>query len=311
MFDAPLAAAADLAAWRSLAGAALAAKLPPDEIAWRDAAAPRELHATRQLEAGGEIELRVPRGFPDLAETVICHASRERFALLYRLLWRIVQGERALLEVAVDPDVRRARTMAQAVRRDMHKMRAFVRFRRVADVEPEQFVAWFEPDHHIVEANAPFFQRRFAQLRWSILTPGRSVHWDGARLAFAPGTSRKAAPDGDALEALWRTYYGHIFNPARLKVQAMRAEMPKKYWRNLPEAGAIRGLVRAAEARVEGMVEAGPSLPPVKAARWVPRAGPNRPAAGGLPALHRELSACARCELHRFATQAVPGEGPI
>jgi DNA polymerase len=45
-------------------------------------------------------------------------------------------------------------------------------------------VAWFEPEHHIVELNAPFFRDRFANMRWSILTPTRCVHWDGNDLSF-------------------------------------------------------------------------------------------------------------------------------
>lgn len=71
--------------------------------------------------------------------------------------------------------------MAQAVRRDLHKMKAFVRFRSVHDerfrAHPEDgplHVAWFEPEHHIVGAVAPFFARRFTQMRWAILTPACS-----------------------------------------------------------------------------------------------------------------------------------------
>ena len=68
--------------------------------------------------------------------------------------------------------------MARAVRRDIHKMRAFLRFREAVDEDGgRRFVAWFEPDHHILRANAGFFVRRFAAMRWSILTP------DGMRSA--------------------------------------------------------------------------------------------------------------------------------
>jgi uracil-DNA glycosylase len=77
-----------------------------------------------------------------------------------------------------------------------------------------------------------------------------------------PGTlPRSAAPDGDALEALWRTYYASTFNPARVRTNAMRAEMPVRYWRNLPEAAQIGELVRDAPTRVKRMVEK-QGLPP-------------------------------------------------
>ena len=36
---------------------------------------------------------------------------------------------------------------------------------------------------------------------------------------------QSAAPAADALEDIWRDYYALIFNPARVKVKAMKAEM--------------------------------------------------------------------------------------
>ena len=83
--------------------------------------------------------------------------------------------------------------MAQAVRRDMHKMKAFVRFRTIADDAggAPLHVAWFEPEHHIVEATAPFFARRFTAMRWAILTPERSVRWDGEQLGLRAGRAAR------------------------------------------------------------------------------------------------------------------------
>ena len=97
-----------------------------------------------------------------LCESVVLHRDPGRFGLLYRLLWRL-QTEPGLRHDALDPDWVAARQMAQAVRRDMHKMTAFVRFRALdeGDGRGPLHVAWFEPEHHIVEATAPFFARRF------------------------------------------------------------------------------------------------------------------------------------------------------
>ncbi len=136
-------------------------------------------------------------------------------------------------------------------------MTAFVRFREVArEGDEPAFVAWFEPEHHILRLTAPFFVRRFASQVFSILTPEASAHWDGTTLRFGPGASRRDAPDGDRLEALWLTYYANIFNPARLKVDMMKSEMPVKYWKNLPEAALITPLIRDARARMHTMIAA-------------------------------------------------------
>src|SRR5690606_21322980 len=141
-----------------------------------------------------------------------------------------------LMDDRADLEVRRLQELTKAVRREIHKMRAFVRFRRVEDGEDhEHFVAWFEPEHHILRINAGFFVRRFANMRWAILTPQGSIHWNGEALVEGPPAQRSDAPAGDPAEDLWRKYYASIFNPARLKVGAMLKEMPRKYWHNMPE----------------------------------------------------------------------------
>ena len=84
-----------------------------------------------------------------------------------------------MMEDKADDDVRKIEELDKNVRRDSHKMHAFVRFRLVEADEAEggdRYVAWFEPDHHILRANAGFFMRRFANMRWSILTPRGSLH---------------------------------------------------------------------------------------------------------------------------------------
>jgi DNA polymerase len=152
-------------------------------------------------------------------------------------------------------------------------MHAFLRFRPVAGPDGPLHVAWFEPDHHILEAEAGgFFARRFTAMRWSILTPAASAHWDGAALRMGPGARRGEAPAEDAGDALWRTYFAAIFNPARLKPAAMRAEMPVKYWRNLPEAQAIPRLMAEAPARAAAMVARGATPPAPRRQRDVHRA---------------------------------------
>jgi DNA polymerase len=202
--------------------------------------------------------------------------------------------------------VRRARQLEKAVRRDVHKMHAFVRFRAVPG-EADTFIAWYEPDHYIVDLAAPFFMRRFAGMRWAILTAYRSAVWDGQALALGAGGERADVPATDAGEALWRRYYASIFNPARLNTKAMRAEMPPRFWRHLPEALELPTLVREASSRVDAMVARLPEPP----RRQIPAPAAAIPAAtGGLDAVHAAVRACRACPLWAPATQAVPGRGP-
>lgn len=248
------------AAWRAAARRLLLNGVEPRDVAWRDADdAQQGLGLAESTDSTGEARplegFRVSRRFVELGQAAACHADPERWGLLYRLLWRQTHGEPRLMDVASDPDVHRLLRMEKAVRRDTHKMKAFVRFRTVEHEGGPVYVAWFEPEHHIVERASAFFAERFEAMRWSILTPRRCVHWDGRSLAFTPGVSRADAPSADVLETLWRTYYASTFNPARLRTHAMRAEMPKRYWKNLPEADLIAPLVSDAPARTRRMIE--------------------------------------------------------
>jgi probable DNA metabolism protein len=248
-------------AWRTAARPLLAQGVRPDEVLWIDD--PKEASLFVGEEAVAEQPaaeaVKVPSAFMDMARSAAAHSDARRWALLYRVLWRLtLGGERHLLSMATDRDVRQLQDLCKAVGRDIHKMHAFVRFRLVGvdtATGREQFVAWFEPDHGIVRLAAPFFEKRFAGMDWSILTPYECAHWEGKRLHFTAGVPRSSAPDEDALDDLWRTYYRSIFNPARVKISAMQSEMPKKYWKNLPEAPLIAGLIAQSAERVQRMQE--------------------------------------------------------
>ncbi|MET0372527.1 MAG: UdgX family uracil-DNA binding protein, partial [Sphingobium sp.] len=145
-----------------------------------------------------------------------------------------------------------------------------------------------------------FFVRRFGSRRWSFLTPAHSIPWVGEIWTAARGAPRGAAPADDPVEDVWKGYYAAIFNPARLKTAAMLSEMPKKYWRNLPESALIPDLIAGAQAREAAMIATAPKTP-------------KRPRdmAAGWDALRSEAMGCTRCPLFRDATQTVFGEGPL
>lgn len=288
--------------WRDCARALIQARVPPDRISWIEPGGSGDLFAQGDhgvpVPTSGASPVRANRRFVNLARNAALHSDPERFALLYRLLWRL-QANPGMMEDKADDDVRKIEELDKNVRRDSHKMHAFVRFRLVEADEAEggdRYVAWFEPDHHILRANAGFFMRRFANMRWSILTPRGSLHWDGEIMAEGPAAERSDASQGDPMEDLWRTYYASIFNPARLKIGAMLKEMPKKYWKNMPEAALIPELVAGAQSREAKMVEKG-------ALEF-----DERPET--LAAIDKAISACRKCPIGLLDNHAVMGEGP-
>jgi len=284
----------DIDGWRYAARALALAEVAPHAVSWEIEGETGDLFggvSSDALPPPVSPPFAVSKRFLDLAASAVLHSEPERFGLLYTMLCRL-KDDPALIDDEADPLRRRLDLLAKEVRRDIHKMRAFVRFREIDGA----FVAWFEPSHHIVRANAGFFMRRYATMRWSILTPELSIHWDGDRLTEAPGATRADAPAGDPVEDLWKGYYASIFNPARLKVGTMVKEMPRKYWANMPETALIPELIAGAQAREAAMVN-----------RVVTGGNANR----SWEALREEASHCTRCGLYRCATQTVFGEGPI
>lgn len=301
----------DFAEWRTAARELLARGVAPEDVSWRDGDEGASLFGDEAVAApAGTVSL--PRELLEIAERVICHRDAEVPARLYRVIWRAARN-RQLLARPTDDDVVWLNKADKAIRRDVHKMHAFVRFRRLGE-EPgrESYAAWFEPSHRILRLTAPFFQRRFYGMDWAIVTPDARAIWQGEKLSYGPGGTKDEVPDSDIVEDQWRIYYGAIFNPARVKIDAMRAEMPKKYWKNLPEAQDIAPLLAGAEARVERMREAAVSLANPLTDKWRTRV-PDELLLDDdvktLGDLARAVDRCTRCPLYCNATQGVAGEG--
>ena len=297
--------------WRDNARALIARDVSPAEVQLVEDDGQQSLFGdglTQEMESGETkaSAFRVPREFIQLSQTVSCHRDSGRWNLLYRTLWRIKNEQRHLLRIETDEDVLRLTQMEKQVRRDSHKMKAFVRFRKVVRDNEEFFIAWHQPDHRIVRRVAPFFARRFAGMNWTILTPDESATWDQNSLQYGDGVARSAAPDFDELENLWRTYYANIFNPARVKVKMMKSEMPVRYWKNLPEAEIIADLLSDAPRRVEDMIEQHEGFEQTAIDFITPVEGKSVT----LDGLKQMAAACTACDLHCGATQTVFGVGP-
>lgn len=319
MMQIQLASNTDFDGWRAHARSLVARDIPAEDIHWTVSGSASLLDdcaadGPEQVQAVNESlpphALKVPREFIALARTVILHSSPDRFAVLYKVLRRL-KHEHQLLTVDFDPDILRLRVFERQVRHDEHRMHAYVRFRKIESEHGAEFVAWYEPEHHIVEATAQFFVRRFAGQRWAILTPERSLYWDGGHLSLGEGVPQSSAPSEDSLEDLWRTYYASIFNPARVNIKVTQGHMPRKFWSQLPEAVLIAPLVAAAKTRAGQMVATEATAP--RRSR-LPRAPslPSEPStdSGAGEEQRTLLNECRSCPLWRDATQGVPGEGP-
>ena len=272
--------------WRTAARALVLDGVPPEALRWRVGEGPAALPEARP---GG---FALPRALVALAAQAIQARDPERFALLYRLVWRVHAGE-PVLEDRGDPDLPRARRLAFAVRAAAHRMRAELRFAPVADGVAEaggtRFLGWYAPAQFVLEANALLLARCFPALSVSILTPEASAHWDGGTGGvprFGPGVDPAAIADDAALAAFWALYGAELIGAAG-RTSA------------LPEAEALDEPLRPPDRplpfpvvlpRRTGSAQAGP--------------------AAALEQAAVEAAACRRCALWEAASQTVFGEGP-
>lgn len=307
---------ADAAQFRKAAKHALSQGLPPKRIAFI-AGTPTLLPPPP--DDAPEARLNITRGIAELIEQVSPHSARDRFDLLYAVIWRYVTGEKRIMELSTDPVVFRLEHYAKAVRRDIHKMHAFLRFRESTRGGKPFFSAWFEPQHHILKKALPFFTGRFGSMDWMIATPSASAVWHERKLTFGPGVPKPDAEVEDAvLDRLWNTYFQSIFNPARLHVNAMLREMPKRYWRDMAETKAIPQMLRTAQARADAMADLPADAAPrfaeavaaQRAAQELAEMEAMKPDKGTLAEVRAEAMVCTRCPLYANATQIVFGEGP-
>jgi DNA polymerase len=324
----------DFGSFRALARGLLAAGVQPADVTWAHARH-GSLFDEPEVAADSTAPMPpVPRELVAVLEAAACYRFDARWALMYRVLWRTLHGHRALVRDGADADVASLQKMAAAVRHDCHRMHAYVRFRAVADDDPatgetrERYVAWYEPEHLILDRAAPFFRNRFANLRWLIATPDGAIGWDPdlRQLRREPPPAPESLPASDDRESLWCTYFVHVFNAARTNPEATRRHLPKRWWRNLPEGREIERLLDDGHVARERLLAAevvaddaglrvrpehrpairthGDDVAGAGDALDAPDASPPG------PATRAALDACRRCGLWQHATQPVAGEGP-
>jgi DNA polymerase len=216
--EARLVGQTDLAGFRSEARQLLAHQVPPEVVQWQLQAPaeftdPQSPLASRPRNVARAATAIVPASFTRLCEFVVLHRDPARFALLYRLLWRLVH-EPGLRNDALDADMQQAQHMAHAVRRDIHKMKSNLRMRLLRDRGGHEVqLGCYEPAHHVTEAVAPWFSKRIPQARWAIFTPERSVRFDQGSLLYGPGVRHSDLPAHDGEDGAWLDCYERVFAP--------------------------------------------------------------------------------------------------
>lgn len=139
--------------------------------------------------------------------------------------------------------VMRVSEIVRMVRREKHRMEAFIRFQELKD---QTFYSAIEPDFNVLPLLIKHFKGRYADQKWIIYDIRRSygLYYDlhetqYISLDFAttsPGNVISAYEDHEVVyQDLWRNYFTSINIPARKNTKLHLRHVPKRYWKHLTE----------------------------------------------------------------------------
>ncbi len=235
------------ATWRDQARVLLGHGIDPSQVTWLQGPVADLLAVPTALpEGAGPFRAKVPAALLSQLEQAARYRGEHRWNLLYEVLWRVAHGDRTAI-LAGDRLGSELQRRIKQVNREAHHLHAFVRFVPLPEVLAEQLhldlVAYHEPAHDILESASAHFADRLGRLRWMIATAHDGIRFDGQAFDYqrqCPEPWRQWARNAEDPGAeLWRTYYRHTFNPARLNPDALRLHMPGRFWRHLPEGMLI------------------------------------------------------------------------
>jgi probable DNA metabolism protein len=170
--------------------------------------------------------------------------------LVYRLIKKLMRLKNpAFLKNYADADVLRAAQISKMINREVHRMHAFVRFQKLHSGD---YLALIDPDFDVMPLLDDHFVRRFADMTWTIFDTrrGYGIYFDKTTVTYV----RNIPADLDeserianqylddkekAFQALWKAYFDSVNINARKNEKHHIAQLPKRYWKYLPEKQSI------------------------------------------------------------------------
>jgi probable DNA metabolism protein len=141
-------------------------------------------------------------------------------------------------------NVLRVSEIVGMMRREKHRMEAFVRFQKLKD---ESYYAAIQPDFNVLPLLIKHFKNRYADQKWIIYDIKRNyglaydLHdTEFISLEFSavknPGNVVAAFnEDEEIYQHLWKNYFTSVNIPARKNTKLHLRHIPKRYWKHLTE----------------------------------------------------------------------------
>jgi probable DNA metabolism protein len=139
--------------------------------------------------------------------------------------------------------VLRLADVLRMIRREKHRMEAFIRFQKLQD---ETYYSAIEPDFNVLPLLAKHFKNRYTDQKWIIYDMQRNygLFYNLFEVEFITLDFATARPDNvissytedeGLYQNLWKNYFKSVNIPARKNTKLHMRHIPKRYWRFLTE----------------------------------------------------------------------------
>lgn len=140
--------------------------------------------------------------------------------------------------------VLRVSELVRMMRREKHRMEAFIRFQKLKD---GLFYAAIDPDFNVLPMLIKHFKNRYADQKWMIydlrrkyglyydLNDVQFIEMDFTDSAKTNQVIAAYAEDEDIYQSLWKNYFNSVNIKARKNTRLHLRHIPKRYWKHLTE----------------------------------------------------------------------------
>lgn len=170
-------------------------------------------------------------------ERLLRHKRTDREQLAFLYVREIVKAKAPVRGNFSNPVYAEVAYSLQQISYEIDHLKGFLRF-----TENEQGVLYapYESDHDLIDLILPHFERRIGDTPFILHDKRRNrlAIWNGYCHTFAileEDATFVPSEEEREWQSLWKSYYAHVNIPLRKNERQMRAHMPVRYWKYLPE----------------------------------------------------------------------------
>lgn len=183
-------------------------------------------------------------GFKRIYRTFLSEVNQAE-DMMFRFASYVFSSTKNIEEDLGNSDVWDIRKAARITKKEIHRMKAFVRFKLTKD---QLYYAVIEPECDVLPLIESHFENRYADQRWLIYDTKRKygIYYDlknvsTVELQFSNDLNSTeflaeiCDREEEFFENLWVQYFTSVNIESRKNTRLHLQHMPKRYWKNLTE----------------------------------------------------------------------------